>query len=80
MGILRGGRALTCLEKDRDYDRREFYDAEGALQRVTSDEDDDGTFEQRLFYGPGAQLERLEKDANGDGQARPVGALQGRQR
>ena len=32
-------------------DQREFYGADGALQRMTSDEDGDGTFEQQLFYG-----------------------------
>ena len=31
--------ALTRLEKYRDYDQREFYDAKGALTRVTSNED-----------------------------------------
>ena len=50
-------------------DQREFYNAEGALMRVTSDEDGDGTFEQQLFYGADKQLERLEKDTNGDGNA-----------
>jgi antitoxin component YwqK of YwqJK toxin-antitoxin module len=61
---------------DGQVNQREFYNAQGQMERVAVDRDGDGRMEQRLFCGPGKTLLRAEVDADGDGRPEQWHAFQ----